>query len=44
MPWQLTPVMGWGGPTRIWLTPVAEMLLARVAVPLVWNWHWLSAL
>jgi hypothetical protein len=40
MPWQLTPVMGEGGPTRIWLTPVDEMLLARVASPLIWKSHW----
>jgi hypothetical protein len=40
MPWQLTPVMGVGGPTRIWLTPEGEMLLARVALFRVWNWHW----
>jgi hypothetical protein len=40
MPWQLTPVIGVGGPTMIWLTPVDEMLLARVASPWWWNWHW----
>jgi hypothetical protein len=41
MPWQLTPVMGVGGPTMISLTPACEMLLASVTwLPGCWNWHW----
>ncbi len=40
MPWQLTAVIGVGGPTMIWLTPAEEMLLARVAAFWVVKWHW----
>jgi hypothetical protein len=40
MPWHLTPVITVGGPTRIWLMPVGEMLLASVAGFSVVNWHW----